>query len=83
MASTPPTSNAASRVSWPSLPREARDTVFLLIVVAWVGLFSFTVAKHRRSVATDAERVLATDGGDALPVEQAEPAKPATEVPAP
>ncbi len=38
MASTPPTSNAASRVSWPSLPREARDTVFLLVVVAWVLL---------------------------------------------
>ena len=29
---------AATRTAWPSLPREARDTVFLLSVVAWVLL---------------------------------------------
>ena len=31
-------STAAMRPTWPSLPREARDTVFLLAVVAWVLL---------------------------------------------
>ena len=31
-------STAAMRPTWPSLPREARDTVFLLVVVAWVLL---------------------------------------------
>ena len=29
---------AATRTAWPSLPREARDTIFLLSVVAWVLL---------------------------------------------
>lgn len=38
MAKNLPPSFAATRTAWPSLPREARDTVFLLSVVAWVLL---------------------------------------------
>ena len=38
MAKNLPPSFAATRTAWPSLPREARDTIFLLSVVAWVLL---------------------------------------------
>lgn len=75
--------NARTLLRTYDVPDALAWVVYGLIVVAWVGLFALTVAKHRRSVASDAERVLAADAGDTHAVAQAESATSASEVSAP